>query len=570
MSALNLLVFRGDQRNVSGQELKTALASQLASLSGRASHGALIRALLLAGELECGLADFDREAARPVERLTDRIADALLLGESGADFPTSNFQTSDFQTSNFQTPNFQSLSDAERVLPVFTQLSLSTPEGFAYYALHPLAYADVLDRISACENSLMVIGIRSIGSTLSAVTAAAARLRGIETQRFTVRPQGHPYNRRTELLPRELAIVQHAASSGAMFAIVDEGPGLSGSSFVSVAEALEQAGAPREKIILVSSHAPNIDALCATDAARRWGRYRNVAVASEPHRPTAAVNFIGGGQWRGRVSILESEWPASWTGFERLKYLSSPEHSELRLFKFAGLGHYGDRVLEREQKVAGGGFGPLPRHESDGFLSYPWIDWRMDGRPVSANDLSQPVLERLAAYCAFRLNAFPVELSDLGALQQMAEHNLHELGLDLPVVLRLERPVLADGRMQPHEWLLTKEGLLLKTDSGSHGDDHFFPGATDIAWDLAGAIVEWRMTEHQAREFLDLYRHASGDDASARMDGFTKAYAVFRCAYCMMAANAMGGSDEQARMERAADGYRAILMQMEARSLSAV
>ena len=121
----------------------------------------------------------------------------------------------------------------------------------------------------------------------------------------------------------------------------------------------------------------------------------------------------------------------------------------------------------------------------------------------------------MAEYCAFRLRTFRVELGELNALQQMAEHNLRELGLDLPIELRLEHAVIADGRMQPHEWLVTNEGRLLKTDSGSHGDDHFFPGPTDIAWDLAGAIVEWQMNEQQATDFIDLYRCASGDDPSA-------------------------------------------------------
>ena len=175
----------------------------------------------------------------------------------------------------------------------------------------------------------------------------------------------------------------------------------------------------------------------------------------------------------------------------------------------------------------------------------------------------------MAEYCAFRLRAFGAELSDLNALQQMADHNLRELGLDLPVELRLEHPVIADGRMQPHEWLLSKDGKLLKTDSGSHGDDHFFPGPTDIAWDLAGAIVEWQMNEQQAAEFLDLYHLASGDDACARIDGFIKAYAVFRAAYCLMAANAMDGSDEQPRLQHAADTYRSFLTRMQARILSA-
>jgi thiamine kinase-like enzyme len=123
--------------------------------------------------------------------------------------------------------------------------------------------------------------------------------------------------------------------------------------------------------------------------------------------------------------------------------------------------------------------------------------------------------------------------------------------------------------MQPHEWLMTQEGRLLKTDSGSHGDDHFFPGPTDIAWDLAGAIVEWHMNEPQAREFIDRYRCASGDKPSARINGFIRAYALFRAAYCLMAANAMRGSDEEARLRGAAEEYKEMAAKMESRSLAA-
>jgi len=545
MSALNLLVFRGSQRRASGQALKTALVESLQPFDANHPQDALMGALLRAGELECGMADADDNAARPVERLTDRIAEALLGGEA--------------------TLDFESLAGA---IPVLEQLSISTPEGFAYYALHPLAYAEALRQFPISTNNLIIVGIRSIGTTLSAVVAAAARSRGVQVQRITVRPQGHPYNRHTELLPRQMAMVQNAVSSGALFLIVDEGPGLSGSSFLSVAEGLERAGARREKIVLLSSHEPKAEALCATDAARRWRRYQNVAVAGEAPKPAQAADFIGGGQWRTRLLNTESEWPALWTSFERLKYLSSADHSsngcsEPRLFKFAGFGHYGDQVLEREQKVAACGFGPQPRQESHGFISYPWVcNPRTEARPMSASDLSQSVLERLAEYCAFRLQAFAVELSDLSALQEMAEHNLRELGLYAPVDLQLERPVISDGRMQPHEWLLMKDGQMLKTDSGSNGDDHFFPGPTDIAWDLAGAIVEWRMNGEQAREFLDLYRRKSGDNANGRVDSFIRAYAAFRAAYCMMAANALYGSEEQSRFDRAAAGYKAVLAQI--------
>jgi hypothetical protein len=550
MSGLNLLVFRGDQRRASGQELKAGLTAQIEQVSGHGPQRTLLGALLLSGELECGVADCDPEAACSCELLTDQLANALLAGEFVA-------------SSNFKNPDFQSLLAAARSLPPFEQLSISTPEGFAYYALHPLAYADVIQQIPACDR-LLVVGIRSIGTTLSAVAAAAARARGISVERITVRPQGHPYNRTLEFAGQVNAVTT-AVSCGASFAVVDEGPGLSGSSFLAVAEALERAGAPREKIFLVGSHAPDLNALCADNAAHRWQRFHCISVAGEARRPAEGVDFIGGGQWRSRVFANEREWPAAWTSLERLKYLSSSGEDERRVFKFAGLGHYGDAVLERERKVSAAGFGPMPREESDGFVSYPLID----GRPLSPSDLSAVILAKLAEYCAFRMCTFRVELGELNALQQMADHNLHELGLDLQVELRLERPVIVDGRMQLHEWLLSKDGKLMKSDSGSHGDDHFFPGPTDIAWDLAGAIIEWQMNEQQAAEFLDRYHRASGDDASARIGGFIKAYAVFRLAYCLMAANAMNGSEEQPRLQHAADAYRSVLTRMQARILSA-
>lgn len=197
----------------------------------------------------------------------------------------------------------------------------------------------------------------------------------------------------------------------------------------------------------------------------------------------------------------------------------------------------------------------MPRREEHGFVSYPWLD----GRPMTTSNLSHEVIVRLAAYCAFRANTFSVPDAHISSLQQMAEHNLAELGFNLPISLKLERPVIVDGHMQPHEWILAQKGHILKTDSGSHGDDHFYPGPTDIAWDLAGAIVEWRMNAEQSAEFLDVYRRASGDDATARIDDFIRAYAVFRCAYCMMAANAMQGTAEQDRLEQAAAVYAALL-----------
>ncbi|HZD96156.1 MAG TPA: hypothetical protein VE133_17985 [Candidatus Sulfotelmatobacter sp.] len=537
---LNLLVFRPGHRQVFASGLKSELLKSLRPLASVSSREAVTSALLRSGELECSLADAGWAALTPFANLTDCLADTLVQGSA---------------------PHFFShLVDSVAGAAVPEQVSLTTPEGFAYYALHPLAYADVLDKLPALPPSVLVVGIRSIGSTLSAVTAATVRLRGRAVRRITVRPDGHPYNRQTEFPLAEHALIRDAVSSSAAFLVVDEGPGLSGSSFLSVAEALEKAGAPPEKIILLCGHEPNLQALCSTDAARRWARFRHMAVGGAIRRSAAAEQFVGAGQWRNLLFQNEPSWSESWTRMERLKYLSAG--TDRKLFKFAGLGHYGEAVFDRERAIAAAGFGPEPQRESDGFVSYPWIE----GHPMSSQDLSAHVLARLAEYCAFRSQAFPSTDAAPGALQEMAGHNLCELKFNLTVDLKIERTVITDGRMHPHEWLLTSEGRILKTDCGSHGDDHFFPGPTDIAWDLAGAIVEWHMNELQAKTFLDMYCRASGDDAANRIADFIHAYAVFRCAYCKMAANAMQGSPEQIRMEQAATTYAALLPQYRAAS----
>ncbi|HEX7285481.1 MAG TPA: hypothetical protein VF532_04825 [Candidatus Angelobacter sp.] len=527
---VNLLVFREERGCVPGDGLKTALLGAMESRGPEAK----LRALLRAGELECGVADAAPELAQKWELVTDRAADALVAPE------LHELKASLNLVGQARVPH---------------DLEISKPEGFAYYALHPLAYADVLDRFGPLPATVGVIGLRSIGTTLSAVTGAALRCRGVNVSRVTVRPQGHPYNRKTVLSPPQSLWLRELLERNARLLIVDEGPGLSGSSFLSVAEALVEQGAPSERITLICGHEPDFPRLCSEDGPQRARRFRWVGADNRPRVPQGAEVFAGGGEWRRWSFSDEEDWPATWTSMERLKYLSHEDSHESRLFKFLGFGHYGDEVIERERALAAAGFAPQVARAESGFVCYPWLR----GRPMRVEDLCESVLARLAEYCAFRASGFPAGAPDLGPLQQMAEHNLDQSGLDLPANLQLERGLIADGRMQPHEWLLTKDGRMLKTDCGSHGDDHFFPGPTDVAWDLAGAMVEWRMDRGQSEFFLDNYCRASGDDVGMRISDFLIAYAAFRSGYCLMAANATAVSHEQQRLDRAASDYLRLL-----------
>lgn len=532
---VHLLVFRDSARPVSGSAQRSALTSQLHSSPNIFQPDEILRSLLPAGELECGVADSGAPATH-LEKLTDFLAEALVRSQ-----PISNPQ------------GLLALLDAASIPE---KLTISVPEGFAYYGLHPLAFSEVLDRLPELPERVAVVGIRSIGTTLSAVTAAALRQRGCEASRFTVRPEGHPYDRRTEFSGDQMQLVKRQLSLRAHFLVVDEGPGLSGSSFLSGAEALVRAGVAKEKIALICSHAPQPARLCAENAEQRCREFRWVEAASTPRKPEDALIWIGGGEWRRFFVSDEDSWPACWPNFERQKYLSG-EVSNRRFYKFLGFGHYGTVICEREQCVAAAGFGPAVQSGSDGFYSYPLLD----AEPMRPGHLSAAVLERLAAYCAFRAREFAVSSAGMEPLQQMAEHNLQQLKFDLPLQLRIEHPVIADGRMQPHEWLLTRDGQMLKTDSGSHGDDHFFPGPSDIAWDLAGTVVEWQMSPDDTEAFLEMYSRLSGDAAEERIGDYLIAYGVFRCAWCLMAANAMEDRREQERLKNASAMYRTRFME---------
>jgi hypothetical protein len=538
---VNLLVFREGRRDISASALKTHLYDRLRYMEKDPSREEILGLLLLAGELECGVADVlanETSAPHEITETSDALAGALLA--------------------NFGSPSLPDFAELLESTSVPARVSVSAPEGFAYYALHPLAYANIVSRLPLRSRTVAVIGIRSIGTTLSAVVAACLRQQGKDSSRITVRPQGHPYNRELPLSDAELEFVHRHISEDAEFLVVDEGPGLSGSSFLAVAEALTENGVPREKITLICGHQPNFETFRSDNGAERARKYLWLAVDNTPRLPKGTGAFLGGGQWRRHFFSNESDWPETWTSFERLKYQSSDLTGNPRFHKFLGFGHYGEAALAREQQVASAGFGPKPRREENGFASYPLIQ----GRPMRAADLNQAtylnadILARLADYCAFRAREFPAELNDLCALQLMADHNLRELAFDVSVQLELKRPAIADGRMQPHEWLINPDGKILKTDSGCHGDDHFFPGPTDIAWDLAGAIVEWEMNPVQEKAFLELYRCASEDDASSRIQHFIAAYCAFRAAYCLMAANALGESEESRRFGLAAARYK--------------
>jgi hypothetical protein len=445
-------------------------------------------------------------------------------------------------------------------LQVGEHYEVAVQEGFAYYALHPGKVAALIETMRL-GTRVGVLGIRSIGVTLSAVACASLALRGTWSQRICVRPAGHPYDRKLEVTPslrRWLALAE-----GAEFLLVDEGPGISGSSFLSVAEALESCGVAASRIHLLGSREVDPATLRAPDARRRWERFAFNGVPAAPLEPPGAGVNISGVVWRRTLcrhfQCAEDAMPAVWAPMEPASFLASNEQS---IFRFEGFGHYGDAIGARSALLADSGFAPRYFGNCRGFGEYALVP----GRMLNTCDLSSELLERMSCYLAFRSTAFTTSAEQTPELEAMLRWNWqNEFSEELSNAesqLNAERVVVCDGRMLPHEWLRTEQGEILKLNAGSHGDNHFFPGPCDIAWDIAGTIVEWELQWEARVFFVGEYTRRSGDPVAKRLGPYLLAYATFRMAWSRMAAAAMQGEYDEALLQRDYRRYRAQAQQL--------
>ncbi len=88
-----------------------------------------------------------------------------------------------------------------------------------------------------------------------------------------------------------------------------------------------------------------------------------------------------------------------------------------------------------------------------------------------------------------------------------------------------------------------------------HAEGHQLPGPADIAWDLAGTIVEWELAAPAAEFFLEEYRRRSGDDAGKRLRPYLLLYSVLRMAQCRMSSVSMARRREARYLRRHYERY---------------
>lgn len=556
-----MIVYRDARREVDARR-------ELAELGHLAAAGDALNFLVRLGELEQAALDAVHSSEVGWTPLDAALRRAL-LGAAG-----------EFLASERRPPRPAPLEAALAAVQRETErlpsrLVVRQPEGYAHYALDPRAYARAAASYRAEAGPAhaaraVVLGVRSIGTSLSAVVAAAVG----SAATATVRPRGPSGERLVRAGHAFVARLSSWLGAGGDVLLVDEGPGATGETFAAVAAWLRELGVEERRIVLFPSRGWGMP-LAPPERVAWFERTRKYPPPLGDARPAriaerlrlGALDDLGAGRWREELPGAAS-FPAA-PGHERAKYRAAGSDGAPVLVRYAGLGRWGTEALERARRLADRGAGPEPLGASDGFLVIPWVE----GTPISPRTGRDPAfVAALGDYLTTRGEAFRTGHDvDRAPVREALRANAAEaLGDAAPglrdAILRLERlpaqeAVVPDARLQRREWLRTASGFA-KVDAIDHGDGLRLPGPTDAAWDVAGAVIEFGLERAAAEALVRRCAGAMAAEAASLAEAvaaYLPAYAAVQLADAMLALHEAAAPLDRARWAREARRYRAAL-----------
>lgn len=456
------------------------------------------------------------------------------------------------------------------------RIRVLAPEGFVHYALDPAAYAvaaSMYRREAGADRAAqaVVIGLRTIGATLSAIVAAEIGAK----RGCTVRPRKHGHTRQILADNRLEATVRRWTRQGADVLIVDEGPGITGETFAAAAEWIRGLGVPDERIILFPSRVGGME--LAPPDRREWFRrarkYPQPAEDRRAHELAAAFGLDGlqdlsAGGWRAVVPGGAGEPAAIFR--ERVKFRGRRGRGEWHQLRYVGLARWGEDLVRRASALAEAGLGPEPEGAESGFILTGWVPGRVVNRREACRD--PDFVAAVERYLSGRAPLFPTgEAVALDPVVEMLVENATDAlgagpeGLDA-AVRRLQRlpereAVIPDARMRAREWIRSESGYA-KVDALDHGAGIWFPGAADLAWDIAAAAVEFGLDDAGIARLAAACARSAGDDPAVLAEAaaaYRPAYAACNFAEAALAAREAPEPEDRRRLEAEAAGYRVAL-----------
>ena len=570
-----MIVYRNHRKSVSPHESINRLRYQLTALRNSHDYAHAVALLIECGELETGVTDV---ICKNSDFLTPEVKTCHEITSLAGKIVCQLWESATYDRELiFRVEGYLGKLCT---MNIPDKIPLSIPEGFVYYGLYPEMYIAAADNFQK-ENgprSVIVLGLRSIGTTLAALVAAKLFFSGISVESFTIRPKGHPFNRFVEI-DRSLKKIITADANSYML-VVDEGPGLSGSSIAGVIKKLREYGVEEKRIVIFPSWLPDGSRFISPLAKDLWKRHEKYTGDFEQqwiHSGRLEHDFgmkisrdISAGTWRYMLYKEENEFPGIHPHHERRKYLlrKRGDYTKYSMAKFVGLGRYGQELAKRACLLGESGMTPAFQRLVSGFALLDFVE----GSPLKAGQVDTVLIETAARYCTFINKQFPTEpTASHGQMVEMVTENIGE-GLGQQWLGKLshfyqnftrslyeERIVAIDGRMMPHEWIRTEHGIM-KVDHLEHHTDQFFHGPQNIAWDIAGFCIECEIDRTMQERLLSLYSDMSGDVAVyKRLHLYKIAYCAFRLGYVTLAADSLQGDPDAFRYGVLLEKYKKAL-----------
>ena len=545
----------------------------LLEMNSSLHYSKLISLLLEVAELETGITDtvsIDVDRLTPLVKLCHEMTN--ISAEMVYETWVGKLFTNDCKKQIRNIIKEIADCDAPRLIPA------CIPEGFAFYGLYPEMYMEAAEQffLKRTPEKIVCVGLRTIGTVLAALVEVVLKKKGCTTWSFTLRPKGHPYNRSVEFTAEIRDRLIQLRNS--WFLVIDEGPGLSGSSICGTLEKLIEIRIPAEKIVIFPSWNPDANRFVSEKAKRLWPLFdkfttdfTDVWITNCKLQKIFDMEIIGdfsAGRWRETVIKDEFHFPAVYSHHERRKYLLLDNQCNRYIAKWIGLGKYGDALLTRAKILADNNFSPPVRCTTYGFAVSPFVE----GCPLRSDDVSQKLFEFAADYFCFIKSNFPSKLStSYEKFNEMIHSNVFEcLGSSYDVKLKAidlfpknvyENNVVAvDGRVMPHEWLWTGDRYY-KVDQLEHHCDQFFPGCQNIAWDIAAFCIEFSLDQKAEHDFIDCYVQRDSDRHIYELIPYFRiAYLAYRLGYVSSAANSLFDTMDGNRFVNEIEKYKRILL----------
>ncbi|SFV35470.1 hypothetical protein SAMN05216456_2156 [Devosia crocina] len=485
---------RNEETSSIAEEIRRGLERCHGLAAGLDRHAALVSVFIRASELVQGVED-----AAMFETHEDGLGAVQSAGASML-LCLANAVAASWQSGFYQVP-VPFIDPALELMSGCGRVTSKRAEGYGFYALYPESYFVAAQR-SGLGPDTTVIGIRSIGVGLAAMVSAGLGA----APAFNLRPSGHPFDRQPRIGAR---LAEEILKGTGAYAIVDEGPGLSGSSFNGIADWLVENGVAEGRIHFFPSHSGGLGQQAKPHHCERWDAahkhvfsFEDLLLGASERQPTLEnwleavtgpldqpLEDVSGGAWRARAT---GAWPPVDAAMEKRKFIAQSDGLTY-LAKFVGLGEEGEGKRALAERVAAAGFAPRPLGLRHGFLITRWLD-------ASPSAPSYPPQCVVLDYLAFRAGLAPRgQGADLAELFSMARYNLGERhGPDMAEAVALAlgdaadirtEPCCTDNRMHRWEWMHGGSGWQ-KHDGIDHHAAHDLVGCQDIAWDLVGAAVE--------------------------------------------------------------------------------